>query len=106
MPSYPNRKYVILETKEVEDIDFDKIIENSIKNLRFSKDAKYTFIKFEGKTPSFYNGKDEYTHYEMTSILNNKNGIWFIDEDNSLSFIDIFNKVVDNITWKNKNPFN
>ena len=106
MPAYPNRKYVIITTAEVEDVDFDKVMENSPKNLRFSKDAKYTFVKFEEDTPSFLNGKDEHTHYEAINILNNTSGIWFISEDDALSFTDIFNNVVDNITWKNKNPFN
>jgi hypothetical protein len=81
MPSYPNRKYVIVEAAEVEGIDFNEVIENSVDSLRFSKDGEYTFVKFEQETPSFLNGKDEYTHYEMTSILKNKNGIWFIDEE-------------------------
>ena len=64
-----NLKYVILPTDEVQNIDFNNVLQDSIKTLRISEDGEYTFVKFEGDTPSFLNGKTQYTHTEMLTEL-------------------------------------
>lgn len=106
MPSYPNRKYVIIETAEVEDVNFNEVEENSPHTLRFSKDGEYTFIKFDSNTPSFLDGKDRYTHYEINNILNDTDGIWAMNEAESLALIETRDNVINNISWKSNNPFN
>jgi len=37
--------------------------------LRYSLDGTQTFVKYEGEQPSFLNGKQEYTHSEILTIL-------------------------------------
>ena len=106
MAEYPNRKYVIITTAEVEDINFEEVLETDINSLVFSKDGKYTFVKFEEDTPSFLNNKEEYSNYEIKEILNNDSDIWKMSEEDHIAFSDNFNKVINDISWKKTNPFN
>lgn len=68
---YPNRKWCIITTEELETlpIDFNNVMENSRDTLRYSIDGTKTFIKYEGAQPAFLNGKPEYTHTEILEIL-------------------------------------
>lgn len=63
------RKYVIISASDVSSIDFDQVMERSADTLRYSLDGSQTFVKFEGSTPSFLEGKTEYTHSEILTIL-------------------------------------
>ncbi len=63
------RKYVILSAPEVSSIDFSEVMETSADTLRYSLDGSQTFVKFEGSTPSFLEGKTQYTHSQILSIL-------------------------------------
>jgi len=64
-----SRNYVIIDASEVSSVDFDQVLETSPETLRFSVDGTKTFVKFEGDTPSFLEGKTAYTHSEMLEIL-------------------------------------
>jgi hypothetical protein len=64
-----SRNYVIIEASEVSSVDFDQVLETSAETLRFSVDGTQTFVKFEGDTPSFLEGKTANTHSEMLEIL-------------------------------------
>ena len=64
-----NRKYVIINTDEVSSVDFSKVEETSENTLRYSVDGSQTFVKFEGDTPSFLDGKTQYSHSEILAIL-------------------------------------
>ena len=64
-----SRNYVIIDASEVSAVDFDQVLETSAETLRFSVDGTKTFVKFEGDTPSFLEGKTAYTHSEMLAIL-------------------------------------
>jgi len=64
-----NRNYVIIDASEVSSVDFDQVLETSADTLRFSVDGTKTFVKFEGETPSFLEGKTANTHSEMLEIL-------------------------------------
>ena len=44
-------------------------METSADTLRYSLDGEQTFVKFEGDTPSFLNGKTSYTHSEILVVL-------------------------------------
>lgn len=66
---YINRKYVIIDASEVSNIDFTQVNETSADSLRYSRDNSQTFVKFEGNTPSFLNGKTQYNHTQIGSIL-------------------------------------
>lgn len=63
------RKYVIIDSSEVSSVDFSQVLESSADTLRYSVDGTKTFVKFEGDTPSSLEGKTQYTHSEILSIL-------------------------------------
>ena len=67
--AYENRKYVIINASEVGTVDFSQVNETSASTLRYSNDDSQTFVKFDGDTPSFLNGKTSYTHSEIRTIL-------------------------------------
>ena len=64
-----SRNYVILDADEVSSIDFSQVFETSAQTLRFSLDGSQTFVKFDGSTPSFLEGKTQYDHSEILTIL-------------------------------------
>ena len=63
--NFNNRKYAILDTSETGSIDFSQVMETSADTLKFNLSGSQTFVKFEGDTPSFLEGKTSYTHREM-----------------------------------------
>jgi len=74
-----NRKYVIITASDVSSIDFNQVSETSADTLRYNNDATKTFVKFEGETPSFLDGKTQYNHSEILTELSNAE--WQSDED-------------------------
>ena len=68
--AYENRKWVIINASEVGTIDFSQVGETSASTLRYSLDNSQTFVKFDGDTPSFLNGKTQYNHSQILTILN------------------------------------
>ena len=63
-------KYVIINTDEVNSVDFSLVQETSAETLRFSVDGTKTFVKFNtDTTPSFLEGKTQYNHSEILEIL-------------------------------------
>ena len=105
--SRENTKYVIIPLSKVEDIDFDQVMQTSARTLRLSEDGEYTFVKFEGDTtPSFLDGYTQYSHSEMIAILKNADGIWYIDDEEALTWRETVSDFVNTITWSKFNPFN
>lgn len=68
--STENRKYIIIDASDISSIDFSQVNETSENTLRYSIDDSKTFVKFEGETPSFLEGKTIYNHNEILEILN------------------------------------
>lgn len=64
------RKYVIINTSEVSEVDFNQVIEKSADDLRISVDGSKSIVKFEGDTPSFLIGETQYTWSEIMDVLN------------------------------------
>ena len=66
-----SRNYVIIDASEVSSVDFDQVLETSAETLRYNVNpaGTKTFVKFEGDTPSFLEGKTANTHSEMLEIL-------------------------------------
>ena len=60
-----NRKYIIITNAEVASVDFSQVLEPSANTLRYNNAGTKTFVKFDGNTPSFLNGKTQYTHDEI-----------------------------------------
>jgi len=79
--AYVNRKYAIINASEVGSVDFSQVMETSANTLRYSLDDSKTFVKFEGSTPSFLNGKTQYSHSEILTVLAGED--WTNDEDPS-----------------------
>jgi hypothetical protein len=67
--AYENRKYVIINTSETGSIDFSQVNETSVDTLRYNLSGSQTFVKFDGDTPSFLDGKTQYSHSEILTIL-------------------------------------
>jgi hypothetical protein len=63
------KKYVILDTAEISSVDFNQVLETSIDSLRYSVDGSKFLLKYEGDTPSFLEGKTQYTHSEILAEL-------------------------------------
>lgn len=61
--------YVIIDASEVSSVDFSQVKETSADTLRYSLDNSKTFVKFEGDTPSFLEGKTTYDRSQMLTIL-------------------------------------
>ena len=76
--AYNNYKYVIIDDSEVSSLDFSKIIETSSDTLRYNNDNSKTFVRFTGETPSFLEGKTQYTHEQILDYLNDESNGWVI----------------------------
>ena len=63
------RTYVIINSSDVSSVDFSKVVETSADTLRYSLDGSKTFVKFEGDTPAFLEGKTQYTQSDILDIL-------------------------------------
>ena len=65
-----SRKYVIISADEVDTVNFSQVCESSANTLKYSLDDSKTFVKFDSDaTPSFLDGKTQYTHSEIIAIL-------------------------------------
>jgi hypothetical protein len=73
-----SRKYVIINADEVDSVNFNQVDETSADTIRYSVDGSQTFVKYEGDQPSFLNGKQEYTHSEILTVLSGDE--WTSDE--------------------------
>lgn len=73
-----NKKYIIITKDEVASVDFSQVDETSVNTLRYNNDGTKTFVKFEGNTPSFLNGKTQYTHDEILAELGKLE--WIIED--------------------------
>ena len=73
-----NKKYTIITKEEVASVDFSQVLETSANTLRYNNDGTKTFVKFEGNTPSFLDGKTQYTHDEILTELNKSE--WIIED--------------------------
>ena len=76
MSKYANRKYVIIDSNEVSNMNFSQLLNNSNNGLRYKVDNSQTFVKFEGSTPSFLSGKTQYTVEQLKTILNSASNGW------------------------------
>jgi hypothetical protein len=67
-----SRKYVIINANEVASVDFSQVDETSASTLRYNIDpaGTKTFVKFDSDTtPSFLDGKTQYTNSEILTVL-------------------------------------
>ena len=70
---YPDRRFVIFNMTELNQIDFNQVLETDINTIRKSVDETKTFVKFDLPTPSsvanLTTKSQEYTYDEILQIL-------------------------------------
>ena len=76
-----DRKYVIMNANEVSSIDFSKVDETSADTLAYNNEKTQTFVKFIGDTPSFLEGKTQYTRTELFEIIYEVDGPWWREDE-------------------------
>ena len=76
-----SRQYVILNATEANAINFSEVLETSFETLRWNNDNTKTFVKYEGTTPAWLEGKTAYSKADMLTILNNPEGQWYTDPE-------------------------
>jgi len=68
--------YVIFNVSELQDIDFNDVLETSLETIRKSIDNKKTFVKYDGNMPnciiSLRTKEGPYTNDEMIEIIKGK----------------------------------
>ena len=65
-----SRKYVIINADQIDSVDFSQVDETSADTVRYNVAGTQTFVKFDtDTTPSFLEGKTQYTHSEILAIL-------------------------------------
>jgi len=72
--SYENREFMIFNVSELDQIDFNQVLETSIDTVRKSVDETKTFVKWDGETiPSSVEAlttkEGPYTYEEILAIL-------------------------------------
>ena len=71
--AFENRRWVILPSTSIGEINFEDVLETSEYSLRKSVDKSKTFVKYEGTQPSSVASitgvSSEYTHSEILAVL-------------------------------------
>ena len=66
---YSNRTWIILNVSDITDEMIENSIESSVGDLRKTNDGVKAFLKFEGNTPSCFDGITTYTYSEILEEL-------------------------------------
>lgn len=70
---FENRHYVIFDVTELDQINFDQVLETSAETVRRSVYGTKTFVKYEGDIPTsvlaLTTKSEPYTHEEILEIL-------------------------------------
>ena len=66
---YSNRKWVIVNVSDITDEMIFYAIQSSIDTLRKTLDGSKAILKFEGDTPSCFDGLTTYNHSEILTEL-------------------------------------
>ena len=66
---YENRKWVIVNVSDITEEMILSAIKTSTSTLRKSLDGTKAILKWDGDTPSCFDGMDTYTHVEIREEL-------------------------------------
>jgi hypothetical protein len=73
LQDYENRKFMIFNVSELDQIDFTQVYETSVDTVRKSVDGTKTFVKWDGAIPDCINNlttkEGPYTYDEILIIL-------------------------------------
>lgn len=71
---YPDRRFIIFNVMELNQINFNQVFEESASTVRKSSDKLKTFVKYDIPMPSsvanLTTKSQEYTYEEILTILN------------------------------------
>ena len=74
---YTDRNFMIFNVSEINDIDFEQVLETSSDTVRRSVDGTKTFVKWEGTIPTCVSNlttkEGPYTYSEILTILSTSN---------------------------------
>ena len=79
MNLYENRNFMIFNTTELSQINFEEVLETSVETVRKSVDETKTFVKWDGvsvppSVETLTTKEGPYTYEEMLSILSTE--VW------------------------------
>ena len=66
---YENRKWVIVNVSDITDEMIVNAIQTSMSTLRKTNDGSKAILKWEGDTPSCFDGMTTYSHSEILEEL-------------------------------------
>ena len=66
---YDDRKWVIVNVSDITDEMIQNAIQTSMSTLKKSVDGSKAILKWEGDTPSCFDGMTTYSHSEIKSEL-------------------------------------
>jgi len=66
---YSNRKWVIVNVSDITDEMIASAIQSSMATLRKTLDGSKAILKFDGNTPSCFDGLTTYNHSEILTEL-------------------------------------
>ena len=73
LEEYDNRKFMIFNVSELNQIDFSTVLETSVETVRKSVDETKTFVKWDGIIPTCINNlttkEGPYRYDEILTIL-------------------------------------
>ena len=67
--SYKNRKWVIINVSDITDEMISNAIQSDIDSLRKSLDNSKAILKWDGDTPSCFDGMTTYNHSQILTEL-------------------------------------
>ena len=67
--SFENRKWVIINVSDITDEMIGSAIQTSMNTLRKTLDNSKAILKWDGDTPSVFDGMTTYTHSEILTEL-------------------------------------
>jgi hypothetical protein len=73
LQEYDNRRFMIFNVSELNQIDFNSVLETSVDTVRKSVDETKTFVKWDGTMPTCVSNlttkEGPYTYEEILTIL-------------------------------------
>ena len=66
---YSNRKWVIVNVSDITEEMIDSAIQSSMDTLRKSLDGTQAILKWDGDTPTCFDGMTTYNHSEILTEL-------------------------------------
>ena len=66
---YENRKWIIINVSDITDEMISSAIQTSMDTLRKTTDNSKAILKWDGDTPSCFDGLTTYTHSEILAEL-------------------------------------